>query len=194
MFDVIFFPLVLIKRVLEDLLGASTDQLEEIRGELTRANEQLQEAWRLFKDNKEAMLHDDRQRAYDSLQEARRQLDHAWAQWKGAKALAREQQHREWLEREARRGVRAERHREFVARVHANIAKLEGNIERAKDALARQEAHLEHLREQYDDAWSEGFRDRCSDWIDEGETRAASIRESIDKLEGWLVEARAKLD
>jgi hypothetical protein len=191
--EIILFPLTLIKRIIEDLFNARPDQLEEIRGQLAHANERLQEAWAIFKDRKSDMLAADRNRAYESLQEAREQLDRAWAQWKGAKAVAREQKHREWLEREAQREQRAERHRDFVRRVEANIAKLEEKLDRARAAFEKQESHLDDLRSQYANAWSDGFRDRCSEWIDEGEARLASIRESIDKMEGWLDEERAKL-
>lgn len=191
--EVILFPLSFIKRIIENLFNARPDQLEEIRAQLGEANERLQEAWRIFKESSRDMLPNDRQHAYESLQEARQQLDRAWAQWKGAKAVAREQKHREWLDRQARRQQHAERHRDFIRRVEANIEKLEEKIERARNALDRQEAHLDNLREQYAEAWSEGFRDRCSGWIDEGEERLASIKESIEKLEGWLDEERTKL-
>ena len=111
--DAILFPLLLIKRAIEALLGAEPDQLEEIRSQLQDCNERLQEAWRLFKEHKATMIAADRQRAYESLQEAREQLDRAWAQWKGAKAVDRERKHRDWLERQQRRGERDERRRPF---------------------------------------------------------------------------------
>lgn len=191
--DVILLPLTLVRLALNKLLGGDVDQLDEIRTELDHCNEKLQEAWRVFKENKHQMLAEDKQQAYDSLQEAREQLDQAWSQWKGAKAVDRERKHREWLERQERRSQREERHREFVSRVEANIEKLEEKIDKARAALERQETHLEDLREKYDSAWSEGYRDKVSEWIDEAEERISSIRESIEKMETWIDEERAKI-
>jgi len=77
--------------------------------------------------------------------------------------------------------------------VEANIAKLAEKLSKAKATLHRQEAHREELRDKYTNAWSESFKDRCSDWIDECENRIANIKEQIERLEGWIGEEREKL-
>jgi predicted nucleic acid-binding Zn-ribbon protein len=186
--DAVLFPLTMIRTIVEALLHIeNVDQLHEIRRELAACNERLQQGWQIFNQNKGDMLPGDRNEAFNSLQEAREQIDSAWAQWKGAKEQFYERRHHERLERKEER---ERKHRDFVDRVETNIAKLEEKLSRAEDALERQEAHLADLRDKQDSAWSESFRDRCSEWIDEAEERIESIKESIARLNRWLEEER----
>jgi predicted nucleic acid-binding Zn-ribbon protein len=80
-----------------------------------------------------------------------------------------------------------------VERVEANISKLEGKLESAKTALDRQETHLDKLRDDYSNAWNDKFRERCSEWIEQGEEKISDIKEHIDRLETWLDEERSKI-
>ena len=183
--DIFLFPAKIIADVFTSLIGInSMSSLDETRRELLACNEALQEAWKAFNDNKKNMLPGDRNQAYESLQDASRKLDEAWRQWKERNSSLREQRQREW----------DEKHRSFVERVNANIAKLEEKLAKAEAALQKQEAHLDDLREKYDTAWNDSYRERCSDWIDECESRISSIKEHIDRLEGWINEERKKLD
>ena len=118
------------------------------------------------------------------MKEAGNQLDAAWAQWKDKNASLRKKKQHEW----------EEKHRLFVERVKANIVKLEDKLVKAEAALQKQESHLDDLRDKYDTAWNDSYKDRCSEWIDECENRIASIKEHIDRLEGWINEERNKLD
>jgi len=182
--DIILFPAKLIADALSNLVGInSLSALDETRQELLACNEALQDAWKAFNDNKKEMLPGDRNQAYESLQEARKQLDEAWRRLKDKNASLREQRQREW----------EENHHSFVERVKANISKLEDKLAKAESALQNQEAHLEDLREKYDTAWNDSYKERCSEWIDECENRIASIKEHIDRLEGWINEERNKL-
>lgn len=196
--DLILLPLTLIRRILEDLFGVDDlDRLEEIRHELVRCNEKLREAWSVFNEHKQDLLPGDKNEAYQSLQEAREKLNEGWRQWKEARSALHNRKHQEWeqrqREREARRAEREEKHRLFVERVEANIEKLEDKLSNSKAALERQEAHLDDLQNKYSEAWSDGFRETCSGWIEEAEGRIASIKEHIERLEGWIEQEREKL-
>lgn len=196
--ELILAPVTMIQRVVENILGADDlDGLEEIRRELIGCNERLQQAWTRFNEYKRDLLPGDKIEAYRSLQTAREKLDEGWRRWREAKASARHQRHQEWerreRNREARHTERDARHRAFVDRVGGNIAKLKDKLAKARAALEKQEAHLDDLRDQYASAWSDGFRDRCSGWMDEAEDRISSIKEHIERLEGWLREERDKL-
>lgn len=197
--DIVLLPIEVVAQILLRLVGIEgPSELEEIRQELLACNEKLRESWRLFNSKKQDLLPGDKHQAYESLQAARQQLDEAWRQWKDAKSSLRERRQREWEQRqrarEVRQAEREEKHQHFVARVEANIAKLEEKLAKATSALERQETHLEELREKLNSAWSDGFRDRCSEWISECESRIESIEEHIERLEGWIEEERAKLN
>jgi hypothetical protein len=196
--DVILLPLTLIRRIIEDLVGINDlDRLEEIRHELVKCNEKLLEAWNEFNEHKRDLLPGDKNETFQSLQEAREKLNEGWRQWKEAKNALYNKRHQEWeqrqREREARRVEREEKHRLFVERVEANIEKLEDKLSNSKSALERQEAHLDDLQSKYLEAWSDGFRETCTGWIEEAETRIASIKEHIERLEGWIEQERKKL-
>ncbi len=193
--DVILAPLLLVERLLSAILGL--EDIDEVRQELLACNEKMREAWGLFREHKDDLLPGDRKKAYDSLTATQKRLNQAWERWKDTKQRVHEQRRRAWQEqqreKEVRRAEREEKHRRFVERVEANIGSLEEKLSRARGALDRHEARLADLRDQYRSAWSDGFRERCSEWIDDCERRIDDIREHIERLEGWLAEERGKL-
>lgn len=196
--ELFFFPFRMVETILAQLLGLKTQsELDEIRQELLSCNKVLQEAWKTFHERRGELLPGDRSQAYESLQKARQRLDEAWEQWKAKKSALHDQRQREWAERqrlkEEQREERARKHRLFVSRVQAHIEELQGKLATAESALTHQQSHLSDLRSQYYSAWSDSFKERCSGWIDECETRISSIREHIDRLEGWIREERDKL-
>jgi hypothetical protein len=178
LFAIFLLPLTIAVAAVEAIFGATElDELNPIREELKKCNSQLQEAWRLFNERKHEMLPGDRQKAWESLQEAKQKIDEGWDQWKEKNTEIRERKNREWRER-----------------IEANIEKLEGQLDKARAALERQQSHLEDLNEKYSEARGDGYRSRVSQWIDECEEKIESIKESIDRLEQWLSDARDKLD
>lgn len=196
--DLILAPVTMIQRVVESIFGIDDiDRLEEIRRELVGCNRKLNDAWGRFNEYKRDLLPGDKNEAYQILQSAREILNEGWRQWKEAKAAMQNRRHQDWVrkehDREARRKERETRHRAFVDRVEGNIENLRDKLANARAALEKQESHLKHLRDQYASAWSDGFRDRCSGWMDETEDRIASIKDHIERLEGWIEQERDKL-
>jgi len=184
----ILLPLQMVDALLRKILGL--EDLDARKEELLSCSRSMREAWDAFTEHKADLLPGDKAQMYKTLSDAQARLDAAWADYKeGANRLWRLKQEA-W---ELRQKQREEKHQLFVERVNANIQKLEGNLEKAKDALDRNETRLEKLRDDYDNAWSDGFKERCSEWIDQCEEKIANIQASIDRLEGWLNEERTKL-
>jgi hypothetical protein len=182
--DLILFPITMAERMIGLLLGIrEKSQLEEIREELKGCNQKLRAAWEIFNENKDALLPADKTRCYENLHKAREKLDEAWARLKEAGDQYYQAKHAAWQEKQ----------QNFRERVQVNIDKLEEKLDKARSALSRQEAHLDKLRDDYSTAWNDSFKDRCSGWIDEAETRIRDIRGSIERMEGWPGEERNKL-
>lgn len=196
--DIFLLPLTLAERLLEALLGIKAkSELEQIHDELRICSQHLKDAWRAFSDSKDAVLPGDKAQVYQTLTKAQERLNLAWDRWKAAKSEFRAVQQRAWEAKqrdwEERRREREIKQQQFVERVRANIRKLEDKLDNARSALSRNEVHLNKLRDDYASAWNDGFRDRCSGWIDECEDKIRSIREHIERLEGWIDEERRKL-
>lgn len=184
----ILLPIQMVDAILRKILGL--EDLDARKEELLSCNKAMREAWDLFGEHKADLLPADKAHIYKTLSDAQARLDAAWADYK-------EEGNRLWrMKQEAwerRQKEREEKHQQFVERVNANIEKLEGNLEKAKEALERHESRLEKLREDYENAWSDSFKERCSGWIDECEEKVRDIQASIERMEGWLDEERSKL-
>ena len=166
------------------------EDLDIVKEELQSCSAHMREAWQLFTESKSDLLPADKAHIYKLLSDAQARLDAAWAHWKDEKNRLFTLKKEAW---ERRQQEREEKHQHFVERVTANIEKLEAKLEGAKSALERHEAHLEKLRDDYNNAWSDNFGERCSGWIEECEEKVADIQASIERMETWLSEERAKL-
>lgn len=184
----ILAPLLMLEGMLRSVLGL--EQLDEIHENIKACSANLRDAWSVFNDCKHDLLPGDRNTAYQQLNNAQKRLNDAWDNWRREKNRFHEEQRRAWEERQREREAKRN---DFVQRVEANIDKLEDKIRKAEDALERQKAHRSNLEEQYTSAWSDSFKERCSDWISEADDRIKDIEDSIESMKGWLEEERAKL-
>ncbi len=187
--SLVFPPTILAVMAIESITTEET-KFEDSKRELISRSSVLSNAWRYFKDNKHEMLPGDRNDAYNSLTNAREILDSAWEEWKQRKEKFYEGVKRQ---REEFRAEKERKKKDFIRRVEANITKLEDKLENAKNSLHKSDAHISKLETDYSNAWNDGFRDRCSEWISAANERNDSIRESIDRIKGWLDEERGKL-
>jgi len=149
--DRVLGRILLLPAIMERLLEVATgneakSELEEMHEDLKRCSQQLKDAWQTFSASKDAMLPADKAEAYRTLKNAQERLDLAWDRWKSAKTEHRESQRRAWEERQRERQERQQqremKHEQFVDRVRANIQKLEGKLDRARDALNRRDSGL----------------------------------------------------
>ena len=188
---IILLPLTLIERVIGKILGLrAKTQFEEVRDELRHCGEKLKEAWQTFEEHKRELLPGDKAQCFETLRRAQEKLNEAWTRLKEAQdqfyseqRAAHEERQREWERKQA----------DFRERVKENIEKLENNLEKARGALVRHEERLDKLESDHENAWSDGFREKCSGWIEEAREKIADIHASIEKMEGWLDEERGKL-
>ncbi len=174
-------PFQLVGRMINAVLPGPP--VDETRQMLEYCSRKLKDGWRLLSEHKEEMLGRDKKEAFEALRQAQDRLNDAWERWKGARTEAQE------AAREAHRA----RHEAWQDRVRGNVEKLEQRLDRLYDAVSRREAHRDHLLEQRDSAWSEGFRERVEGWIEEEEERIRDIRAKIAQVEDWLREERTKL-
>ncbi len=180
--SVVLGPLTLLENALRSVMGL--EQLDEVHEDLKNCSAAMKEAWAFFGESKDVMLPADRHAAYEALNKAQDRLNDAWARWKEAKNRFHEERRRQWQERQENRR----------ARIEANIEKLEGKLDKAENALEKAKAHLSKLESDYESAWSDKFKERCQEWMDEEESRIRDIEESIDRMRGWLEEERSKLN
>lgn len=166
-----FVPhLVLAENIADQLLG-----LDRAKLEWEKRHEILRKAWSLLTEYKDQMSSADKQHVYDQLTSLNEDLEGDWAEWK-----------------EARRSYSEQRQASFRERVEARIEQQDH--ERLSGVLEHKRGHLQELEEQRDSAWSDSFRDRVSDWIDQEESAIQSIEEKLDRIEATLKEEKDKLD
>jgi predicted ribosome quality control (RQC) complex YloA/Tae2 family protein len=148
--EIVLFPLTLIEKVLNRVLGLrEKTQFEEAREELKQCSRVLKEAWETFTQNKNALLPADKAKCFQTLNQGQQRLNEAWASLKSAQdnfyAARRAQWEARQREREEKQRQWEQKQREFRSQVQANIEKLEEKLDRARNALSRQEAHLDKL-------------------------------------------------
>jgi len=179
-YTVVTLPALPIKVALESILPGG--EIDEKHQELKACSRRLREGWNLFNDCKDEMLGKDKHDAVHALRKAGEALQEAWENWKESKRAAKE----------ARQEYYQRKRDTFRERVKENIAKNRGKLEKASEALARREAHLEELKHKRDSARTDEFRERVEGWIEE-EERIESIKESITRIESWIEEDENKL-
>ena len=166
------------------ILDAIMGPFDEHKSELQRASEQLKKGWDLLNSYKNNMLGRDKHDAFLALNEAKENLDHEWYLYKQERQKAFDKFIRE---REAKQQA-------WRDRTEENIRKLEDRQERLNSVLSHKEDHLEKLRRDLDDAWSDDYRSRVSGWIAEEESNIEDIRNKLSNVENWLYEARSRLN
>jgi hypothetical protein len=134
------------------------------------------EAWRLLKEYKNEMLSQDKQEAFNRLNEIKAECDEAWRELKEAQQQSYETKQQAWRER-----------------AEGNVRKLEDRHTKLYSILNHKESHLSDLEEKRDSARSDDYRARVEGWIEEEEGRIRDIRAQIEQVEGWLEDARSRL-
>ncbi|MCA9626026.1 MAG: hypothetical protein KC766_00100, partial [Myxococcales bacterium] len=88
---------------------------------------------------------------------------------------------------------REEAHAAWRDRQEAGLEKLLGARDRLLDALDRVRSNNRLNESKLADAWSDGYRDRVSEWLREGEERERDMERSLDELESKIRDARDRL-
>ena len=184
---------VLIKEGISAILGPFDDR----KFELQKCSEAMKEGWAYLSQNKEQMFGKDKQKAFEALTTASETLNEAWNEWKSAKREAIEQYHAEkraaWEARQAKREAWMAKKEAWEERMRENISKLEDRLDRLENALNRRQSNLSKLESMRDSAWSDSYRDRVEEWIDEENERISDIERKIDQIKEWISDMEAKL-
>jgi len=83
---------------------------------------------------------------------------------------------------------------EWRERQEAGLDKLLQAREKCRDALDRVRANNRQNEERLEDAHSNEFRDRVSEWLREGEERERDIERSLGELDAKIADAQSRLD
>ena len=148
--------------------------------QMKSSGERLRACGRKLSEVKDQMLKEHKDECFQLIQEVRQTHDVFWGQLK----TAREQKRREIGERIA--GV--------LSRIEGNLEKNRDKLHKAEDALSRCEANIDKLRDLVAGAYSDEFRDRHQQWLNEAYEKQVSIRESIARIEAWIAEAELRRD
>lgn len=153
-------------------IGGKMD-LRSVREELHKAQDQLKGAWRDFHYFKHEMTGQGKKEVFDYLKDIQDKINDAWAEYRDAVQIARE-------ERQARlRGV---------------MDRLEQRLKSLYAALERREANLSNLYDRLSNTRYEPKRWEIQRWISETEGQVADIRSSIRDVELRLSDVQRKID
>ena len=184
---------ILIKAGIDTILGP----FDERKLQLQSCNEALKEGWAYLSQNKAEMLGKHKKEAFEALKKASEALHEAWDKWKSARREAIEQYHAEkqtaWEERQAKRQAWIAKKEAWEERMRENISKLEDRLDRLGSALDHRQSNLSKLEGMRDSAWSDSYRERVEEWIDEENDRINDIERKIDQIKGWISDIEAKL-
>ena len=141
--------------------------------------EYVRKAGQKLSDNKHKMLGRHKQECWELIQEIRESHQLFWDKHNEA-----------WEERKRNNESKKQ---EFIDRINRNIVKNKHNLEKANDALERQESRLSDLQYKLSDTESDKWRGIFSEWISECEDKIYDIKNSIERISGWIDEDEEKL-
>lgn len=169
---------------ISSILNTIMGPFDEKKRELKSANEQLRKGWDMLNEYKVNMFGCDKHDAIQALNEAKENLDSEWDAYKRERQEAYDNYQQE----------RERKHQAWRYRTEENIRNLDDRRYRLNNVLSHKESHLEELHEKLNEARTENYRSMVSGWIDEEESNIQDIQDKLTKIEGWLYEAREKLN
>jgi hypothetical protein len=136
-----------------------------------------------------SLIHEHNQEIWERILAVQANHDAWWGQWKAHKGqrdeerAAKAKRHEEWKERKAA----------WEMRVNENLGKNRDKLAKAENALEKFEAHAQDLREKIESAWNDEFKERAEGWLEEQEARIKNIEEHIERIKQWIEEDERKL-
>ncbi|MDB5198040.1 MAG: hypothetical protein JWO92_3 [Chitinophagaceae bacterium] len=166
-------------------------------GELSMTKEKMREMGRelndvakQFSDVKNEMIGEHKAKIHEKIVEVRESHDVFWKAVKDRESELqeiREEKKRDWEERQ-------ERKKAAKKRIEENLQKNKEKLEKAEEALSRFETTQSNLEDKIAGAYSESFREKHEEWLDEINEKINSVKEQIERLEGWIREDEEKLE
>lgn len=145
--------------------GGSNLSPRELSQRLRDAQHKLNEAKGALSEHRDHMRGADKHEVWLLIQSQQEKINEAWGE-------VRQMYQRRNLER---------------------IGRLEGVLQRKRDALGRRESHMSDLQEKLHSAWSDSYRDRVYGWMQEAQAQIDSLRSDIADIEMKLSDARGRL-
>jgi len=174
---------------------------EKPQNPLKIKSQALQDVRNLINDNREMLTREDKDGLFAKWNEVKQELDDALTEYKEE----RKDRNHEWerkqrdflavLEEKLDKKIAfVDRQKSRIENQKAFLRKLEDRLENQKDFLRKKEEHLEKLEDDYSNAWSDSFRDKCSDWINDAKDKIREVESDIDGLEVKIREIENEIE
>jgi len=177
---------------LEDFIVSNLTfgEMKVTKEEMRQRGQELNEAAKYFSSVKQEMSREDKAEIHERILDIRESHDRFWEEIKqhsNELEQIKYEKQKAWEERQ-------ERKRQAKERVENNLEKNKGKLENAKDALERFEKQKANLEEKIESAYSDNYREKHEEWLDEVNEKISRVEEQIERLEGWIREDEQKLD
>lgn len=152
----------------EDLFGFMPEDVDSMK----RCGRLIKEAWELLSEHKHEMTREDKDKCFQYITETQEMVNDWWDNYKEYKK---------------------ERRRSWEESVRERLEKNYERLSKAEAARDRVSEHIRELEQSIEDSWSDGYRDRASEWLSEEEDKLRDIEAHIERIESWIEEDEAKL-
>jgi len=176
--------LVIATMGISEILNTIMGPFDEKKRELQSAGVELKKGWDMLNMYKVNMLGCDKHDAFQALNKAKENLDSEWNTYQQERQQVYDNYQRE----------REQKNQAWRQHTEENIRNLDNRREKLNDVLSHKESHLEELYDKLNEAWSDDYRSTISGYIDEEESKIQDIRNKLNDIEGWLYEAKKKLN
>jgi predicted S18 family serine protease len=109
-----------------------------------------------------------------------------------------EKNQREFLEKLADRLEKQNSFKEKLENIYEKqkefLDKLEKRLDNQQDFLRKLNDQLDDLEDKYSSAWSNNFRDRVSDWIDDKKSKISEVEDDIAGIENKIRDVKNNID
>lgn len=141
--------------------------------------EYLGKAMKALSKRKHEMLSEHKNECFTRIQEVKESHDRFWAEYKGMKA----RRHNEHSERRAG----------MIRRLEDDLERNRERLAKSLDALSRQEAHAAELRQKVADSTSAKWLTIHESWLEDAEVKIRDIEASVERIREWLHENERRL-
>lgn len=168
----------------------SFNALRVTKEKMRERGRELNDVRKQFSSVKNEMIVEHKTKIHERIIEVSESHDIFWGEVKdreGEFQEIREEKKRDWEERQ-------ERKRAAKIRVEENLQKNKDKLEKAEEALSRFEITQSNLESKISSAYSDSYRERHEEWLDEINEKIDSVKEQIERLEAWIKEDEEKLE
>jgi DNA repair exonuclease SbcCD ATPase subunit len=161
-------------------------ELNELKAEVIEKGRKTTAIANEFSALKREMNRDDKDEVFNRIKEIRDSHDEFFEQYNFRSSELRE-------EREEKQREYQERSQLAKDKVLENTELNREKLEKAEDALERMERAKSDLEDKIDKAYSDNYRERHQEWLDELEDKIADKERYIQRLKEWIEEGEDKL-